>query len=101
MDIIKRIDELMAERGWSDYKLAQASGLSTSTIANMHRRNTIPSIATLEAICNAFDITLSQFFDKDSTFVQLNKEQQEFFETWFSLTKKQKELIYALIREFH
>ena len=33
MDVINRIDELMKERQWSDYKLALESGLSSSTIA--------------------------------------------------------------------
>ena len=42
MDVIKKIDDLMKERHWSDYKLAIESGLSSSTIANIHRRNTVP-----------------------------------------------------------
>lgn len=66
MDVIKRIDDLMREREWSDYKLASESGLSSSTIANIHRRNTVPSIPTLEAICSAFGITLAQFFSDNS-----------------------------------
>ncbi len=100
MDIIQRIDSLMNERGWTDYKLSIESGLSSSTIANIHRRNTIPSITTLEAICSAFGITLSQFFDEGLVSVQLNKEQQEFFNTWVALTEHQKELVYNLIKEF-
>ena len=48
MDVLQRIRELMEERGWSSYRLAVASGLSQSTIANMFRRNTVPSIPTLE-----------------------------------------------------
>ena len=31
MDVIKRIDNLIKEREWSDYKLAAESGLSSST----------------------------------------------------------------------
>ena len=54
MDVIKRIEDLMKERNWTDYKLSKKSGLSSSTIANMRRRNTIPSIPTLETICEAF-----------------------------------------------
>ena len=101
MDAIKRIDELMKERNWSDYKLSLESGLSSSTIANIHRRNTIPSIATLEAICSAFGITLSQFFsDETDNYVHLSKEQQEFFKKWITLTKTQKNLVYNLINEF-
>lgn len=99
MDVINRIDKLMKERNWSDYKLATESGLSSSTIANIHRRNTVPSISTLEAICSAFGITLAQFFTEDSQTVQLNKEQQELFNRWVSLTDNQKELIYKLMKE--
>lgn len=100
MDTIKRIDQLMKERNWTDYKLAVESGLSISTIANMHRRNTVPSISTLESICNAFGISLSQFFSEDSSFVHLNEEQQELFNKWISLTDTQKQLVYSLIKEF-
>lgn len=99
MDVIKRIDMLMKERNWSDYKLSAESGLSSSTIANIHRRNTVPSISTLESICSAFGITLAQFFTEDSHTVQLNKEQQDLFDHWISLTENQKKLIYQLIKE--
>lgn len=99
MDVIKKIDILMKERNWSDYKLSTESGLSSSTIANIHRRNTVPSISTLEAICSAFGITLAQFFTDDTYTVQLNREQQELFSRWVTLTDTQKELIYKLICE--
>ena len=100
MDVIERIDTLMKERGWTDYKLSLESGLSSSTIANIHRRHTVPSIPTLEAICGAFGITLSQFFNENYPYVQLNKEQQELFNSWVSLTENQKKLIASLIQEF-
>lgn len=99
MDVIKRIDILMKERNWSDYKLSAESGLSSSTIANIHRRNTVPSISTLESICSAFGITLAQFFTEDSNTVQLNTEQQDLFNQWIALTDNQKNLIYQLIKE--
>lgn len=99
MDVIKRIDELMKERQWSDYKLAIESGLSSSTIANIHRRNTVPSISTLESICSAFGITLAQFFADNTLTVQLNNEQIELFNQWICLTENQKRLIYDLIKE--
>lgn len=99
MDVIKKIDILMKERNWSDYKLSTESGLSSSTIANIHRRNTVPSISTLESICSAFGITLAQFFTEDTYTVQLNREQQELFNRWIALTDTQKELIYRLIQE--
>ena len=99
MDVIERIDGLMKEHRWSDYKLAAESGLSSSTIANIHRRNTIPSISTLEAICSAFGLTLSQFFTDDNQTVHLSKEQKDLFDRWITLTEKQKQIIYDLIKE--
>ena len=96
MDVIQRIDMLMKERNWSEYKLAAMSGLSSSTIANMHRRNTVPSISTLEAICSAFGISLAQFFTEDDNTVRLNDEQ---IHRWVTLTEHQKNLIYELIDE--
>lgn len=62
IDVLKKIDDLRIQRGWSIYKLAEEAELTESTIANMFARKTLPSIKTLEAICNAFKITLSEFF---------------------------------------
>lgn len=97
MDAKVRIRELMAERQWSEYRLAIASGLSQSTVANIFNRNTTPSISTLEAICQGFGITLSQFF-AEGDLVELSEDQQEMFRAWSSLTKEQKDVLDQLIK---
>ncbi len=66
MDVLDRIVELRQERGWSEYKLAQESGITQSTISTWYRRNMIPTIPSLSKICDAFSITLSQFFLEDT-----------------------------------
>lgn len=93
MDIQKRIKDLMEERGWTDYRLAMESGLSHSTVSNMFKRNNAPTIPTLEAICEAFGITLSQFFAEGEEAVILTDEQREIFATWSLLNPKQKSLL--------
>ena len=62
MDVTTKINQILSQRGWSAYRLSKESGLSESTIANIIKRNAIPSVDTLEAICNGMGITLSQFF---------------------------------------
>ena len=62
MDATAKIKEMMKQRGWTAYKLSKQSGLSEATVANIIRRNTIPTVTTIEAICNGFGISLSQFF---------------------------------------
>ena len=96
MDAKTRIRELMAERKWSEYRLAIASGLSQSTVANIFNRNTTPSIATLESICAGFGITLAQFF-AEGNMVELTEEQKEMFAAWSSLSKDQKDVLRQLI----
>ena len=97
MDARERIRSLMQERGWSEYRLAIASGLSQSTVANIINRNTTPSVTTLESICNGFGITLSQFFS-ESNLVELTADQKQLFDAWKSLSVEQKQLVFDLIR---
>ena len=64
INVPERILKLKNERGWSIYKLAENANLPQSTVANMFPRKTTPSIYTLNRICEAFGITLSEFFDE-------------------------------------
>lgn len=62
MDILDKITELREERHWSEYQLAEKSGLTQSTISSWYRKGILPSIPSLEKICDAFGLSLSQFF---------------------------------------
>lgn len=97
MDTNERLRRLLKERGWTEYRLSMNSGLSQSTLANIFRRNTVPSIATLEAICKGFGITLSQFF-ADGEMVELTPELKDLFENWVNLTPEQKVAAQQMLR---
>ena len=97
MDTNERLRRLLEERGWTEYRLAKKCGLSQSTIANIYRRNTVPSIATLETICNGFGITLSQFF-ADSEMVELTPDLKDIFDSWVNLTPEQKAAALQMLR---
>lgn len=96
MDVHARLRQLLKERGWTEYKLSKKCGLSESTLANIFRRNTTPSITTLEAICRGFGITLSQFFS-DGDLVELTPELKEMFNQWVTLTAEEKKVVRKLI----
>lgn len=96
MDAQKRIKQLMKERDWTDYRLAKESGLSHSTVTNMFNRNNAPTLPTLEAVCNAFGITLAQFFT-EGTSPEMTEEQRILFAKWSTLTEKQKCLLLELM----
>lgn len=85
MDTLGRLKQLLDERNWTEYRLAKASGLSDSTIKNIFKRNTQPTIDTLETICRGFGITLAQFF-ADDEMVELTPDLKELFNGWVNLT---------------
>jgi len=100
VDVLERLHKLMDARGWTMYRLAKESGLTESTIANIYRRNAIPSVDTLEKICHGFGITLSQFF-ADAELVELTEDLKEVFENWRTLTPEQKEAALTMMRAFN
>ena len=92
-----KLRQLLKERGWTEYKLAKESNLSQSTLANIFRRNTTPSIVTLEYICRGFGITLSQFF-AEGEMVEMTPELKELFDGWAYLTVEQKQAVKQMIQ---
>lgn len=76
MDILDKITQFRLERNWSEYQLAEESGLTQSTISSWYRKNMLPSITSLSKICDAFGITLSQFFLEDDDNTTLLTDQQ-------------------------
>ena len=62
MTVVEKIDMLRKERGWSVNKLAYEAALTQSTVANMFTSGSEPKISTLRLICDAFGISLSEFF---------------------------------------
>ncbi|BDZ84757.1 hypothetical protein Lac2_28910 [Claveliimonas bilis] len=81
MDILDKITRMRLERNWSEYQLAEKSGLTQSTISSWYRKNMLPSIPSLEKICEAYGITLSQFFlEKDDDTIQVSDQQKRLLE---------------------
>lgn len=100
MNTHERLRKLLAERGWTEYRLAKEAKLSESTIMNIFRRNATPSIPTLEAICNGLGITVSQFF-AENEMVELNPELKALFDGWVFLTPQQKAAVLNVIEAFN
>ena len=57
-DIPGRIDRERLARGWSEYTLAENSGLTQSTLSTWRRRNLQPNVTSIEKICHGLGITL-------------------------------------------
>ncbi|MDO5398008.1 MAG: helix-turn-helix domain-containing protein [bacterium] len=106
MEVLDRLKELQKMYGWSDYKITKEAGLSDGAISNMYRRKTTPSLYTLQLICNAFGITLSQFFydekeDKNKDIVPISPELKCLIDNWLELSAENRELVLKLVQALH
>lgn len=62
--IVRRINNLCKSKDWTYHKLSVEAGLSPQTILYIvsgKRKNT--SVHTIKKICDAFSITLKDFYD--------------------------------------
>lgn len=96
IDVLKKITEQRVARNWTEYQLAVHSGLPQSTISSWYRKNMLPTLSSLEKICNAFDMTISQFLAADN-YTELTPQQQELLKKWELLTPQQKDALFNLI----
>lgn len=96
-DILAVITEYRTSRGWTEYQLAERSGLPQSTISSWYRKNMVPTVPSLEKICNAFGITLSQLFSEGDAPVSLTESQQKLLQAWSRLSEDQQDAVFALI----
>ena len=96
-DILATITEYREARGWTEYQLAERSGLPQSTISSWYRKNMVPTIPSLEKICAACGITLSQLFAEGNAPVSLTDSQQELLARWSRLTADHQAVVFALI----
>ena len=96
--VLDRITHYRNQKGWSEYQLATESGLTQSTISSWYRKDLLPSIPSLEKICNAFGITLSQFFSENEEPYVLTSTQRQLLEASTALTEEQQLALIEFIK---
>ena len=99
MDALRKINHIRLERGWTVYRLSVESDVPQSTLINMFNRETQPSIATLEAICKGFGITLAEFFTETEEEQGEVMTAAELSEVFYGLPKESQKLVCRLMKE--
>ncbi|MEY8392423.1 XRE family transcriptional regulator [Lachnospiraceae bacterium] len=98
IDVLEQIVYYRKQKGWTEYQLAEESGLTQSTISSWYRKNMIPSIPSLEKVCNAFGITLSQFFAAEGDNFSLTERQKELLQEAGHLTDAQQSALISFFK---
>jgi transcriptional regulator with XRE-family HTH domain len=75
-----RIKELMQEKKWSREKLAEAVGVSVTTISNINSGQYSPSLDTLMKIAEVLEVDVRELFnpskEQSVTYVEVNKAKE-------------------------
>jgi len=100
LDIVKKIDKMRVDRGWTIYKLSQEANISQQTFHTWLETDTMPSVNALLNICEAFNITIADLF-ADYPFVELTPELQNLYQSWIKLTKDEQKSIINIIENFN
>ena len=97
--IADKITSLCEKRDISKYRLSQLSGISQSSLGRIMAQENLhlPSLITLEKICTALGVTLSQFFQEGNSENQ-TKEQKEVLKIWNDLSTNEQETVMSMLR---
>lgn len=97
--IAAKIDKLRNDRGWSVYRLSQESGIADQSISNWLYNGSMITIPLLEQVCQAFGITLADFF-AEGDMVELTPEKKALHDDWCSLTLSEQTAVKAIIKSY-
>ncbi len=96
-DIISTIRRYQNDRGWTDYQFAELSGVPQSTVSSWFTKGAIPSTASLEKVCAALGITMTQLFAGDEEAVTLTASQRQLLDRWSRLSESQQKAVFQII----
>lgn len=76
MNYLEKLKLLMKQHGLNENQLAKKANVPQSTINSLFQKNNLPTISTLEALLEALDMTLSEFFYDDALMKKHQLEEQ-------------------------
>ena len=91
------MEQCREKRDISKYRLSQLSGISQSSLGRIMAQENLPSLITLEKICAALGVTLSQFFQEGNS-ENLTEKQKEVLGIWNDLSTNEQETVMSMLR---
>lgn len=82
---LKKIESICEKKGITKYKLAKQAQIPYTTLTNMFKKDTMPTLPTLQKICKGLDITMAQFFLEGEDRLDLTPRQKELLLLWDEL----------------
>lgn len=92
---LMKLNVLLEQKGWTVYRLAKESEIPFSSLNNLFKRNTQPTLPTLRKICSGLGISLSDFFSDEVTprMAEYTAEERELVSLYQTLNSSDKKLL--------
>ena len=100
IDVLKKIEDLRVKHNWSEYRLSQEADLPQSTVSSWYRKKILPSIGSLDKVCNSFGMTLSQFFADEDSMLELTDDMKDWCDLYLLLSPEERKSATEFIRLF-
>lgn len=98
IDILKRITKFRDERGWTNNRLSVEAGVGSATVQNWYKRNAIPKLEAIIALCDAFGISLAEFFNDEPERTCLSDVQKDFLNDFDQLNIDEKRDLHQFVK---
>ena len=82
---------------WMEQRFRLCQELALKQIQQLRMQENLPSLITLEKICSALGVTLSQFFQEGNS-ENLTEKQKEVLEIWNDLSTNEQETVMSMLR---
>ena len=99
MNVMDRINELCQKHHLTKYKLSLITGISQSAFSKMSKQQTSLSLYTIQRLCDAFGISLAQFFSSSDEYPDLTDQQKQLLQAWSLLDAKKRDYALLLIQK--
>ena len=89
-ELAEKFKQICAERGTTPYKIAQKSGLSSSTVSCFQAATTVPRVDTLMILCNQLGISVSDFFGEREVSQTQTEDEENILKMYRNLPEDRK-----------
>lgn len=97
--VSRKIAQLLDKRGWTLEQLAEKADVSYAVLQTAMQQNEAPSVSAVIRICEAFGITMSDFFDEGMDSVsQVEVSDQQLFVDIHHVPRDDKKLVSAYMK---
>ena len=100
IDLVRKIDNMRIQRGWTIYSFANLAGITQQTDHQWIEKDTCPSVPNLYKICEVLKISVSELFSENNL-IEVTNELKDLYDNWCCLNEQEQQSIKNIIKIYN